>query len=375
IPVPPPSMWNRREFLRRGVFMPGAVLAAPMINRGRFQLFAGSKNEYSHRTIDLVRESIVIDMLGLVTLDWAKLERWQREPGAFKSSDFKKIQSSGISVFHPAVDLNTTDPYASIREWMRDWNVFLDSYPKQFLRIDCAADFELIKKQGKIGIILGLQNASHFRTIDDIDFFYRLGQRVSQLTYNSENSLGAGCGVAHDRGLTEYGEAAITRMNRIGMAVDVSHTGDCTTLDAIKASSKPVLITHSNCRALNPRHPRCKPDDIIRSMAARGGVMGITGIRGFVSRHEPATIEDVLNHFDHVAQIAGIEHLGIGSDNDLDGRDHYPAYHNMDISGLDHPQRIFDLTEGLLRRGYSDRNIRLILGGNFLRALDEIWTV
>jgi membrane dipeptidase len=355
------------------VFVTGAALAAPMINRGRSRLWADSQTEYSHRTIELVRDSIVIDMLGLVTLDWTKLERWQREPGAFHNADFQKIQSSGISVFHPAVDLNTPDPYASMREWMCDWNVFLDSYPKQFLHIRRAEDFHAVKQQGKVGIILGLQNSRHFRTLEDIDSFYALGQRVSQLTYNFENPLGAGCGVAHDRGLTEYGVAAIARMNQIGMAVDVSHSGDCTTLDAIRASRKPVLITHSNCRALNPRHPRCKPDDIIRKMAAGGGVMGITAIRGFVCNREPATIDDVVDHFDHVAQIAGIEHLGLGSDNDLDGRNHNPAYHNMDISGLDHPRRVFDLTEGLIRRGYSDHSIRLILGGNFRRALGEIW--
>lgn len=368
-------MLNRREFFRRGVFLGGAALAAPMVNRGRFQLFARSHNEYSRRAVDLVRESVVIDMLGLVTLDWAKLEKWQREPGAFRPSDFHKIQESGITVFHPAVDLNTEDPYTAIREWMRDWNVFLDSYPKQFVRIDAADGFARAKSQGKVGIILGLQNSSHFRTVDDIDFFYGLGQRVSQLTYNSENQIGAGCGAAHDSGLTEYGMAVIEKMNRVGMAIDVSHTGDCTTLDAIKASTKPVLITHANCRALNPRHPRCKPDDIIRKMAWRGGVMGITAIRGFVCDREPTTIEQVLDHFDHVAQLAGIEHLGLGSDNDLDGRDHNPAYHNMDIGGLGHPKRVFDLTEGLIRRGYSNRNIRLILGGNFRRVLAEIWAV
>ena len=85
-------------------------------------------------------------------------------------------------------------------------------------------------------------------------------------------------------------------MNRIGMAVDIWHTGDRTSLDAIRLSKKPVLITHSNCRALNP-HRRCKPDDIIRAMAARGGVMGITAIRSFVGGRERVTIEDVLDHF------------------------------------------------------------------------------
>ncbi|MGE5647849.1 MAG: dipeptidase [Acidobacteriota bacterium] len=344
-----------------------------MINRGRFRVSADSPNDYSRRTIDLIRESIVIDMLGLVTLDWNKLERWQREPGAFKPSDFRKIQDSGITVFHPAVDLNTPDPYAAIRDWMRDWNVFLDSYTKQFVRVESSLDFERAKSTRKVGIILGIQNSSHFRTVDDVDYFYGLGQRVSQLTYNSENPIGSGCGVARDPGLTAYGAAVIDRMNRLGMAVDVSHTGDCTTLDAIRASKKPVLITHSNCRALNPRHPRCKPDQTIREMAARGGVMGITGIRGFVSSRPAPTIDDVLDHFDHVAKIAGVEHLGLGSDNDLDGRDRNGAYTRMDIGGLDHPKRVFDLTEGLVRRGYTDAHIRLVLGGNFARALGAIW--
>lgn len=344
-----------------------------MINRGRFRLFARSRTEYSRRAVDLVHESIVIDMLGLVTLDWAKLERWQREPGAFKPADFQKIQDSGITAFHPAVDLNTPDPFVAIREWMRDWNVFLDRYPKYFTRIDKVSDFETVKAQRRTGIILGVQNSSHFRTVDDVDVFYRMGQRVSQLTYNAGNLIGYGCGAAHDGGLTPYGAAVIDRMNRLGMAVDVSHTGDCTTLDAINASKSPVLITHANCRALNPRHPRCKPDDVIRKMAARGGVIGITGIRGFVCNHDPTTLDDALDHFDHVAMIAGVEHVGLGSDNDLDGRDHNGAYEHMDIKGLDHPKRVFDLTEGLIRRNYSNRDIGLILGGNFRRALSTIW--
>jgi membrane dipeptidase len=366
-------MVNRRDFLKKSALLGGAALAAPMINRGQFAAFARSRTQYSARTIDLIRESLVIDMLGLVTLDWSKLERWQIEPGAFKTADFQKLRNSGITVFHPAVDLNAPDPYSAIREWMRDWNVFLDNYPADFIRISHAADLGRAKREGKIGIVLGLQNSDHFRSVEDIEFFYGLGQRVSQLTYNSENTIGAGCAVAHDPGLTPYGAKVIEAMNRLGMAVDVSHSGDCTTLDAINASKKPVLITHSNCRALNPRHPRCKPDDTIRRMAARGGVMGVTAIRGFVRSQEPTTIEDVLDHFDHVAQIAGIEHLGVGSDNDLDGRDRNRAYHNMDIGGLDHPQRIYDLTDGLVRRGYTNRHIQAVLGGNFQRALAEIW--
>jgi membrane dipeptidase len=368
-------MLNRREFLKYGFsLIGGSAVAAPMVNRGRVKLFPSSWREYSVRAVDLVRESVVIDMLGLVTLDWAKLERWERVPGAFRPGDFHKLRESGITVFHPAVALDTRRPFEAIRDWIGEWNEFLQRYPADLIRMDRAEDFARAKSGGKVGIIVGLQNSDHFRTVDDVVFFYGLGQRVSQLTYNSRNAIGSGCKVAHDSGLTAYGAQVVDTMSRIGMAVDISHCGDRTSLDAIAASKGPVLITHSNCRALNPRHRRCKPDEVICKMAARGGVMGITSIRTFVGGRQPATIDDVLDHFDHVAKIAGVEHLGLGSDDDLDGRDHGRPSLHMDIGGLNHPGRIFDLTEGLIRRKYNDRDIRLILGGNFQRALSGIWS-
>ena len=349
-------MLNRRDFLRCGLFLGGTAAAA-----------SAALPECSSRAITLVRESVVIDMLGLVTLDWAKLARWQCETGAFSSSDARKLRDSGITVFHPAVELGGRQPFEAVRKWTTTWNSFIGSYPEDFLRLDRPGDFARAKASGKIGIILGFQNSEHFRTLDDVSFFYGLGQRVSQLTYNSPNAIGAGCGAANDPGLTAYGARVVQEMNRLGMAVDISHTGDRTSLDAIAASRKPVLVTHSNCRALNPGQRRCKPDEVIRKMAARGGVMGITAIRLFVGGRQP-TISDVLDHFDRVVRIAGIEHVGIGSDDDLDG------CARTAIGGLGHPRRIFDLTEGLIRRGYTASHIRLILGGNFQRALSEIWS-
>ncbi|HXZ19707.1 MAG TPA: membrane dipeptidase, partial [Candidatus Acidoferrales bacterium] len=244
-------------------------------------------------------------------------------------------------------------------------------------------------RAGKVGIILGVQDSDHFRTVDDVDFFYGLGQRVSQLTYNSRNLIASGSTERNDSGLSDYGVSVVERMNRLGMAVDVSHCGDVTTLDACGISKRPVLITHANCRALNP-HPRCKTDEAIRKIASTGGVMGITGVRPFVTAKEPTTIENVLDHYDHVAKLAGVEHLGVGSDIGLDGYDALPesirkrlhagykaSYgfrEKDDIEGLDHPKRTYDLTEGLIRRGYSDTDIALILGGNFQRVLAQIWS-
>jgi membrane dipeptidase len=160
------------------------------------------------------------------------------------------------------------------------------------------------------------------------------------------------------------------------MVVDVSHCSDRTTLQAVEVSRQPVLVTHSNCRAL-VAHPRCKSDAVIRQVAARGGVMGITVIPAFVKQGQPAHVDDVLAHFDHVTRLVGVEHVGLGSDADLDAIDPRtnrtrPRYV---VRGLRHARRTFDITEGLLRRGYRDQQIELILGGNFRRALNEIWNV
>jgi membrane dipeptidase len=348
-------------------------LAAPFINRGRFSLSAQGDSTYSVRTLDLVRQSTVIDMLGLITLNYRKLSSWEDDPARFLRSDFLRLKSSGITALHPAVGYTAGDIYYETLRDITGWNLFLAAHPEQFLRVDRVADFERAKSTGKIGIVIGQQNSVHFRTVDDVDRFYALGQRVSQLTY-LDNRIGGGSTGSKETGLTQYGYEVVERMNRIGMAVDISHCADRTSLDAIDVSKNPVLITHSNCRKLVPNSTRCKPDETIRQMAAKGGVMGLTMVRGFVSTSGPATIETVLDHVDHIAKLVGVEHAGVGTDVDLDGRD-TPSNspRKYDLDGIDYSKKIFDLTEGLVRRSYSNQDIKLILGGNFQRALSAMW--
>jgi membrane dipeptidase len=361
---------SRRKLLQAGA----AVLAAPMLQRGRFCLFAQSQLAYSTLALDLVRRSTVIDMLGLLTLNYSKLCSWEADPSGFAAHDFEKLKESGITIFHPAVGFTDGDVYSSSLRDISGWNQFIACHPNQFVRVDCPADFKLAKTSGKIGIVIGQQNSRHFRTLEDVDNFYRLGQRVSQLTYD-DNEIGGGSTDPRDPGLHEYGARIIARMNDLGMAVDVSHCCDRTTLDALSVSRKPVLVTHSNCRALVPGSARCKTDEAIRLLASKGGVMGITMVRNFVQASGTATIENVLDHIDHVAALVGVEHVGIGSDVDLDGRDSriHPRK-RFDLDGIDYSQKIFDLTEGLIRRKYSTDDITLILGGNFERALSAIWS-
>lgn len=382
---------TRREVLKRATVAGVGALAAPMFNRGRYRICAGSLNEYSARAVDLVKRATVIDMLSVLTLDFTKQDKWFADPESFTAADLQPFKDSGINILHPAIGLGGPGAYEEALKFFASWNGFIADQEDHFMRIDSVADLERVKKSGKTGILLGLQNSDQFRRVDDVDFFRGLGQRVSQLTYNSRNLIGNGSTERRDEGISDFGIAIIERMNKVGMTVDVSHCGDRTTLDAFEISKKPVLITHSNCRALASGHPRDKTDEAIKKVGANGSVMGITGVRMFVKADEPTTIEDVLDHFDHVAKLIGPDHLGVGSDIDLYGYDKMPPELNkklragykgsygfrekIDVEGLDHPKRMFDLTEGLIRRKYSDTDIQGILGGNFARVLAQIWSV
>jgi membrane dipeptidase len=330
-------------------------------------------------------------MLSVLTLDFHKEAKWFKDPETFTATDVQPFIDSSINVFHQSVGLGGPDAYMNALQYFAHWNGFIANDTDHFMRIDGTADLKRVKKSTKVGMLLGLQNSEHFRRPDDVDFFRGLGQRVSQLTYNSRNLIGNGSTERRDEGISDFGVSIIERMNKVGMAVDVSHCGDRTTLDAFEISKKPVLITHSNCRALVPNHPRLKTDEAIKKVGEAGSVMGITGVRMFVKGDEPTTVEHVLDHFDHVRKLIGPEHLGVGSDMDLYGYDAMPADLNkqlragykgsyafrekIDIEGLNHPKRMFDLTEGLIRRKYTDADIEGILGGNFERVLSQIWTV
>jgi membrane dipeptidase len=380
---------SRRTLLAQAAAAGAAVVVAPFINRGRYRLSAYSEAEYSARAIAVVQRSTVVDMLCILNMNFTQADKWMAAPETFTDKDFQRWRDSGINVMHPAVGLGGANAYESGLTFFAGWNSFIAGSTQYFDRIDSAADFKRIKGSGKVGVILGLQNSEHFRRPDDVNTFYALGQRVSQLTYNARNLIGNGSTERRDEGISDFGVRIIERMNTVGMAVDVSHCGDRTTLDAFELSKKPVLITHSNCRALAPGHPSCKTDEAIRAVGKAGSVMGITGVRMFVKNDEPTTVENLLDHYDHVRKLIGAEHLGVGSDISLEGYDDMPPEMNkqlragykgsygfrekIDIEGLSHPKRIFDLTEGLIRRKYTDAEIEGVLGGNFIRALSEIW--
>ena len=375
---------TRRRLLQGAAGSVAVFAGFPMLNFGSYQALADSPKKYSARALKLIQQSLVIDMLAPLKIDF--------RPEAFSDplteAEIAAFRTCGINAFHHSIGTGGPGVQAETLEYLAAWQGFVGRNSALFSLVDRAADFDQAKAAGKIAVMIGVQNSDHFQAPADVKKYLQLGQRCSQLTYNSQNFIGTGGTDRVDGGISDFGASIIAAMNETRMLVDVSHCGDKTTLDAIEISSVPIAITHSNCRALN-NHPRLKTDEAIRKLAAKGGVMGITGVRNFVSDKEPTNIENIIDHIDYVVKLVGIEHVGIGSDSDLNGYDDmradqrekllamykasYAFREKLDTEGFDHPQKMFDLTESLIRRGYSDTGIQAVLGGNFRRLLGTIW--
>jgi membrane dipeptidase len=340
-------------------------------------------------------ETTVVDLLNQFRFaDYSekppKSELWLNKPWSFTADDAAIYQGSGINVF--ALGHGASN-YLEGMQWFAKWNGFLAAQPDLLLRIDKAVDFSRVHNDRKIGVLLTLQNSVHFRGPDDVDEFFGMGQRISQLTYNFNNRIGSGFLEQRDGGLSVFGLSIMKRMEKVGMAVDLSHCGDQTTLDALDAAEKPALFTHATCRALIPGHTRAKSDEAIRKLAKTGGIMGIDFIRFLVRDKEPVSTANVLDHFDYARKLVGVEHLAVGSDLDVMGlgnpigggvrpdaqpnferyRYHVERAEHVATNGLDHPKRMFDITDGLIKRGYNDADVKSILGGNAVRVLSKIW--
>ncbi len=394
---------NRRNLLKNvtklialGSVLPVTSMASKTKTKGDETMKKTLKDKYSDRCNQLINNANCIDMLSTFGDNFNKINGqslntiWENIPASFSSQDYEFIKSCGVNVFGWGSLLTS---YTDMLKFLATQNGIIASNPDYFVRIDTKAKLKSISKLNKIGMLITNQDSKHFKTLDDIDLFYSLGQRVSQITYNDKNNLGFGAFEDIDSGLTEFGKQVIKRMNKVGMGVDVSHCGDKTTIDSIRASNKPVLITHGACRSLAKNVARAKTDESIKLMAKTGGVIGIPILRFMVRETEPVNIEDFVNHIDHVAQLVGIDHVGIGSDQGLYTEDYLPrsvrkqrlenapnkyqTHTNKDylltIERLNHPHRLYDITESLIGRGYKDEDIKKVLGNNFQRALIEIF--
>jgi membrane dipeptidase len=256
-------------------------------------------------------------------------------------------------------------------------------------------DIRAAKEAGEAAIVLGFQNANGIEDqLPYLEVFHRLGLRVLQLTYQRRNLLADGCGETANGGLSTFGRQVVGELNRLGILIDLSHTGERSTLETIELSAAPVAITHACLQKFNPI-PRNKTEEEVKALAARGGVFGMNSIARFVSpkgREHGATIEQFVDQIDHLVELVGPDHVGIGLDinegltpelfearrqgflkqySEIAGGD-FPFEHYY-VFGLTSMANARLITETLVDRGYGDDDVLGILGGNFLRLFEEAW--
>lgn len=230
-----------------------------------------------------------------------------------------------------------------------------------------------------IGLLLSLEGADPLQgDLQLLRIFYNLGVRGLGLTWSRRNEAADGCAftsTATDRpgGLTPFGRALVKKAEKLGMLIDVSHLNEAGFWDVMQVAQTPVIASHSNCRALADT-PRNLYDQQIEALAEGGGVMGMNAISAFVGdgAHK-RDVDDLVNHVDHVVKVAGIQHVGIGFDFCGGFQNHLSLPHPLEtydvLAGHHH---LKDFTAGLLQRGYAEDDIRLILGGNFMRVYERV---
>jgi membrane dipeptidase len=377
--------------------------------------------EVSPRALRVYRDAFVIDthndMPSRILDDGYDPD--VRHPAGFKAAegntDFPRLVESGMTAeFMSAwVDAPYAErpgaSFARALEHIKVIHAFVDRHPDKLLFATTAADVRRAKAEGKIAIFIGVEGGHAIEgSLDRLRDLYAKGARYLTLTWNNGNAwAGSSIGVGGTRtgGLTPFGRDVVREMNRLGMLVDLSHVSDSTFFDAIALSTAPVIASHSSARALSDV-PRNMTDDQLRAIARNGGVVNVNFYSRFIDSNYRAAIERVeqtvsaaraaaraagedsahatgrlsamydslaaaipptpfsvlIDHIDHIAKVAGVDHVGLGSD--FDGVSALPQ-------GMEDVTRLPRIAQALLDRGYSDEDVKKMLGGNMLRVMSQ----
>lgn len=326
--------------------------------------------------------------------EFLEFRRWGRDVTGYEG-----LSVSGLdAVFDNMMDGTAMITSRGGWKWddvIYDIGMRLSDIHHQDLVVPCFTTEDILraKKNSQIAFIISIEGAAMIENeLDRIDILYGLGVRCLGIAYSEGNALGAGLREPNDGGLTQFGRQAVRRMNQLGMAIDISHSGDRTGLDTIELSEKPVFITHAGARGLWNSN-RLKNDETIRACAAKGGVIGIEAAphTTLTQKHPRHSIESFMEHFEYCAELVGIDHVAFGPDalfGDHVGLHHALAealsikqsrgkleYEEVEfVDGLENPGEAFpNIVAWMIKHDYSDIDIAKAIGGNVMRVLKGTW--
>ena len=323
----------------------------------------------------------------VLVIDGAEHHVWTREV-------FEMLRAGDIS----AVNV-TCAIWENARQTLEDlghWNRMFEEHSDLIVKAGKAEEIKLAYEQNKTAIVLGFQNTSPIEdNIDFVGLFANLGVRIIQLTYNTQNLVGSSCYEPHDGGLTSFGDDLIKEMNQHGILIDMSHTGERTSMDTIEASSKPVAITHANPKFIKDTQ-RNKSDNMLKALADSGGVLGLAAYPHLFASN--ATVKQFCEMVHRTVDLMGIQHVGIGTDQHLgfspgakkfwvQGRfsRHVPSFMTSQgflssdwdgedvqwASWIETPADMQNIVRGLREYGFGHEEVEAIMGGNWLRLFEE----
>lgn len=322
--------------------------------------------------------AIVIDAVSPLTADRKYID-WYKE--------------GGVTLITPTVALvETADQTIKA---LASWRAYVKKRD-DLIQVYSTVDILEAKRTGKAGIMFHFQGTDPIENnLELIPLYADLGVKVIQLCYNTRNRIGDGGSERYDSGLSYFGLEVVAELNKARVVVDCSHTGESTTMDAIEASTAPVVVSHGNARTIHAS-PRNITDTVIKAIGESGGIVGAVGFPAFVSGDARPTLDQFIDHIVYVASLIGIDHVGLGLDyasmqwpvmDDDEARKLYdyiiaagawrpeayppPPYYYP--SGIETPRTLRALTQRLVEREFDEASIRKILGGNWLRLYGEVW--
>lgn len=327
----------------------------------------------------ILKETIVVDTLGGAVV--------HPTPHVAQGTYEQTMVGHGWNVLHACL---VSEP-----SYSPTWEELLSAVYENLLNFEMSPgvrhvekvdDIFAAKKAGQLAVVLGVQSPGWLEgKRERIRLMYKLGLRSLQLTYMERNALGDGCLEPENRGLTSFGMQVVRECNRLGILIDCSHVGERTSLDAVRESKKPIVISHTAVRAI-AENRRCVTDEQMKAVAGKGGTIGITTFSPFIRTDRQPTLDDYLNHFDYAIKLIGEDHVTFATDW-FDGKTKanwatpwfYPEvtqgkqYDGLGLVGFSQRSELVNVVEGFLGRGYKPERIRKLLGANFIRVLQEVW--